>query len=1195
MIVPKEDVIVGVPHASVAVAAPGGGTPAGLQPRSPPGGQNVKVGGVTSTVQVKTCVQVDVFPQPSVAVYVRVWDLRHPLTVIVPNDDVIVGVPHASVAVAAPGAGTPAGLQPRSPPGGQNVKVGGVTSTIQVKSCVQVDVLPQPSVAIYVLVCDLRQPFTVIVPNDDVIVGVPHASVAVAAPGAGTPAGLQPRSPPGGQNVNAGGVTSTVQVKTCVQVDVFPQPSVAVYVRVWDLIHPVTVIEPNEDVIVGVPHASVAVAAPGAGTPAGLQPRSPPGGQNVKVGGVTSTVQVKSCVHVEVLPQPSVAVYVRVCDLRQPLTVIAPKDEVIIGVPHASVAVAAPGAGTPAGLQPRSPPGGQNVKVGGVTSTVQVKSCVHVEELPQPSVAIYVLVCDLRQPFTVIVPNDDVIVGVPHASVAVAAPGAGTPAGLQPRSPPAGQNVNVGGVVSDIQVKSCVQVDVLPHPSVAVYVLVWDLIHPLTVIAPKDDVIEGVPQASVAVAAPGAGTPAGLQPRYPPGGQNVIVGGVTSTVHVKSCVHVDVLPQPSVAVYVRVCDLRHPLTMIAPNDDEMIGVPHASVAVAAPGAGTPAGLQPRSPPGGQNVNVGGVTSIVQVKTCVHVDVLPQPSVAVYVRVCERVHPVTVILPSAEVMAGVPHASVAVAVPAAGTSAGLHPKSPPAGQNVNVGGVVSDIQVKSCVQVDVLPHPSVAVYVLVWDLIHPLTVIAPKDDVIEGVPQASVAVAVPGAGTPAGLQPKSPPGGQNVNVGGVTSTIQVKTCVQVDVFPQPSVAVYVRVCDLRHPLTVIAPNEEVIVGVPHASVAVAAPEAGTPAGLQPRSPPGGQNVNVGGVTSTVQVKTCVHVDVLPHPSVAVYVRVCERVHPVTVILPSAEVMVGVPHASVAVAVPGAGTSAGLHPKSPPAGQNVNVGGVVSDIQVKSCVQVDVLPHPSVAVYVLVWDLIHPLTVIAPKDDVIEGVPQASVAVAVPGAGTPAGLQPRSPPSGQNVIVGGVTSTVHVKSCVHVDVLPQPSVAVYVRVCDLRHPLTVIVPSDDVIVGVPQASVAVAAPGAGTPAGLQPKSPPGGQNVNVGGVTSTIQVKTCVHVDVLPQPSVAVYVRVCERVHPVTVILPSADVMVGVPHASVAVAVPAAGTPAGLHPKSPPAGQKVNVGGVVSDIQVKSCVHVDVLPQPSVAVYVRVCDL
>ncbi len=64
----------------------------------------------------------------------------------------------------------------------------------------------------------------------------------------------------------------------------------------------------------------------------------------------------------------------------------------------------------------------------------------------------------------------------------------------------------------------------------------------------------------------------------------------------------------------------------------------------------------------------------------------------------------------------------------------------------------------------------------------------------------------------------------------------------------------------------------IVGVPHASVAVAAPAAGTPDGLHPRSPPGGQKVNVGAVVSTVHVKTCVHVEVLPQPSVAVYVLV-----------------------------------------------------------------------------------------------------------------------------------------------------------------------------------------------------------------------------------------------------------------------------------------------------------------------------------
>ena len=66
------------------------------------------------------------------------------------------------------------------------------------------------------------------VPREDVIDGAPHASVAVAAPGAGTLAGLHPRSDPGGQNVNTGAVTSKVHVNTCVQVAVFPHPSVAV-------------------------------------------------------------------------------------------------------------------------------------------------------------------------------------------------------------------------------------------------------------------------------------------------------------------------------------------------------------------------------------------------------------------------------------------------------------------------------------------------------------------------------------------------------------------------------------------------------------------------------------------------------------------------------------------------------------------------------------------------------------------------------------------------------------------------------------------------------------------------------------------------------------------------------------------------------------------------------------------------------
>ena len=60
------------------------------------------------------------------------------------------------------------------------------------------------------------------------------------------------------------------------------------------------------------------------------------------------------------------------------------------------------------------------------------------------------------------------------------------------------------------------------------------------------------------------------------------------------------------------------------------------------------------------------------------------------------------------------------------------------------------------------------------------------------------------------------------------------------------------------------------------------------------------------------------------------------------------------------------------------------------------------------------------------------------------------------------------------------------------------------------------------------------------------------------------------------------------MVGAPQLSVAIAVLAAGIDVGLQPKFEPAGQVVNTGGVVSEVQVKVWVQVVVLPQPSVAV-------
>ena len=56
--------------------------------------------------------------------------------------------------------------------------------------------------------------------------------------------------------------------------------------------------------------------------------------------------------------------------------------------------------------------------------------------------------------------------------------------------------------------------------------------------------------------------------------------------------------------------------------------------------------------------------------------------------------------------------------------------------------------------------------------------------------------------------------------------------------------------------------------------------------------------------------------------------------------------------------------------------------------------------------------HPLTLTLPREEVMFGVPQSSVAVAVPAEGTPVGLHPRAEPAGHDVNVGGVVSAVHV---------------------------------------------------------------------------------------------------------------------------------------------------------------------------------------
>jgi hypothetical protein len=146
--------------------------------------------------------------------------------------------PHASLAVAVPKAAfiSPAeGLHPRLVPVPPVVITGGVTSNVQVTVLEAVDVLPQASLAVHVLVCERPQLLLLTEPSLTDSVGTPQASVAVAVPSAAPISfaeGLHPRLVPVPPVVITGGVTSAVQVTVREAVDVLPQASLAVHVLV---------------------------------------------------------------------------------------------------------------------------------------------------------------------------------------------------------------------------------------------------------------------------------------------------------------------------------------------------------------------------------------------------------------------------------------------------------------------------------------------------------------------------------------------------------------------------------------------------------------------------------------------------------------------------------------------------------------------------------------------------------------------------------------------------------------------------------------------------------------------------------------------------------------------------------------------------------------------------------------------------
>jgi len=160
--------------------------------------------------------------------------------------------------------------------------------------------------------------------------------------------------------------------------------------------------------------------------------------------------------------------------------------------------------------------------------------------------------------------------------------------------------VKPGGALSEVHVTVLEVVAVLPQASVAVNVLVLDVKHPAETLGPSTKLTVVVLQASVAVALPKAAFRVGLlgfpllqiSSVVPVA---VITGTSVSSVHVTVLATDEVLPQKSVAVKVLVCDRKHPLLCTEPSVDDMVGVPHASDAVALPNAEVIAeapGLQP---------------------------------------------------------------------------------------------------------------------------------------------------------------------------------------------------------------------------------------------------------------------------------------------------------------------------------------------------------------------------------------------------------------------------------------------------------------------------------------------------------------------------------------------------------------------------------------------------------------------------
>src|SRR6188768_1984753 len=276
------------------------------------------------------------------------------------------------------------------------------------------------------------------------------------------------------------------------------------------------------------------------------------------------------------------------CEKPQPLEVTAPSVNVTIGVLQAAVAVAEPRAAVISeaeGLQPRVTRAGVIIMVGGLGALSHVTVLVIVALLPQPSMAVNVLVCEEEQLLVDTAPSVNVIVAVLQPSVADAEPSAAVisvAAGLQPSGTTTYDPVNVGGIWSEVQLTVLIAVAELPQPSEAMNVLTCENAQPAELTAPSVNVTIGVLQAAVAVAEPSAALISeaeGLQPRVTEAGVIIIVGGLGALSQLTVLDIVALLPQPSTAVNILVCEEEQLDVDTAPSVNDIVTVPQPSVAV----------------------------------------------------------------------------------------------------------------------------------------------------------------------------------------------------------------------------------------------------------------------------------------------------------------------------------------------------------------------------------------------------------------------------------------------------------------------------------------------------------------------------------------------------------------------------------------------------------------------------------------